>query len=61
MMVKAKAKKGSKLVCIPCGREVVIDNYGLSGSTLWCCGKAMSKKTPALVKKTKAKLAKKRK
>jgi len=60
-MAKAKVKKGAKLVCVPCGREVVIDNCGISRTTLWCCGMAMNKKTPVLLKKIKAKLAKKKK
>lgn len=42
-MVKGKLKKGSKLVCIPCGREVIIDCCGASARTIWCCGKPMRK------------------
>jgi len=44
-----KVRKGEKLVCVPCGREVVVNNWGVSGSTLWCCGKPMKtgKKTKA--------------
>jgi len=41
---KAKAKKRSKLVCVPCGREVVISSWGSSQRTIWCCGKAMKGK-----------------
>ncbi|MFA5410781.1 MAG: hypothetical protein WC321_02855 [Candidatus Omnitrophota bacterium] len=43
----AKLKRGQKLVCIPCGREVAVDCCGLSTSTIWCCGKPMRKKTAA--------------
>ncbi len=42
----AKVKKGSRLVCVPCGREVIVDACGISQQTIWCCGKPMfSKKT----------------
>ena len=40
-----RRKKGQKLVCIPCGREIIIDNWGASKKTLWCCGKPMGSKT----------------
>lgn len=40
----AKLNKGSKLACIPCGREVVVDCCGVSERTLWCCGKPMKAK-----------------
>ena len=46
-MAKAKVRKGEKMVCSPCGREVIIDNCGASQRTIWCCGKPMMKKTPA--------------
>ena len=36
-----KVRKGQKLVCVPCGREVVIDACGVSKTTVWCCGKPM--------------------
>ncbi len=39
-----KLIKGTKLVCIPCGREVVISNSGVSCTTVWYCGKPMKKK-----------------
>lgn len=39
-----KVKKGDKLVCVPCGREVEVDCCGVSQTTLWCCGKPMEKK-----------------
>ena len=42
-MAKAKLKKGVRLACVPCGREVVIDNCGISRTTLWCCGRPMKK------------------
>ena len=62
-MAKAKAKvnKGAKLVCIPCGRQIVISDAGISRTTIWCCGKPMAKKSPMLLKKIKAKLSKKKK
>lgn len=58
-MAKRKVKKGAKMVCVPCGREVVIDNFGASRTTLWCCGKPMKKKTSKPSKKVKAKAKKK--
>lgn len=42
-----KMKKGDKLACAPCGREVVVDCCGLSTATIWCCGKPMKKKKAA--------------
>ncbi len=38
----AKMKKGSRLVCVPCGREVIVDACGVSQQTIWCCGKPMA-------------------
>lgn len=52
-MVKAKVKKGGRLVCVPCGREVIINNCGISRTTLWCCGKAMQRKKVKSSKKKK--------
>ncbi|MDD2688717.1 MAG: hypothetical protein PHT41_00995 [Candidatus Omnitrophica bacterium] len=49
----AKMKKGQKLVCVPCGREVVIDCCGISRTTLWCCGKPMRPKAKKSAKKKK--------
>ncbi len=43
-MAKTNLKKGSKLVCVSCGREVIIDCCGASARTIWCCGKPMKKK-----------------
>ena len=37
----AKLKKGMRLACVPCGRQVVVDACGLSIQTVWCCGKPM--------------------
>ncbi|TAM43109.1 hypothetical protein EPN54_00650 [bacterium] len=54
----AKHKKGQKLVCVPCGRRIVIDACGASETTIWCCGKPMQKKAKAKAK-AKAKKAKK--
>jgi len=53
-MPKGKNKKGSKLFCIWCGREVIISNFGISDSKIWCCARPMLKKTPSLMKKYKA-------
>lgn len=43
----AKMKKGDKLVCVPCGRQVVVDCCGVGTTTLWCCGRPMKKKKSA--------------
>lgn len=50
-----KLKRGQKLVCVPCGREVVVDDCGISGATIWCCGKPMTSKAKAVKKATKNK------
>ena len=47
----AKLKKGQKLTCVPCGKEVVVDCCGMSESTIWCCGKPMRPKSKAAPKK----------
>ena len=60
-MAKAKVKKGARLVCVPCGREIVIDSCGMSEKTIWCCSKPMKKKVRKSAKKTKAKSRKKKK
>jgi len=60
-MAKAKVKKGARLMCVPCGREVVIDNCGISRTTLWCCDRPMKNKTKKSAKKIRAKLRKKKK
>ena len=49
----ANLKKGSKLVCSPCGREVVVSSAGISRTTLWCCGKPMISKSKAKTTKRK--------
>jgi hypothetical protein len=46
------AKKGSTLVCVPCGQELIITRSGTSYSELWCCGIAME---PAAAKTPKKK------
>lgn len=48
-----KLKKGSKLACVPCGREVVVDACGISAKTIWCCGKPMTSKKKTARKKGK--------
>ena len=40
-------KKGQSLVCVPCGRQVIVSSAGIARTTLWCCGKPMAKKTAA--------------
>lgn len=50
-MVKKEIKKGTKLVCVPCRREVIVSNWGISESILWCCGRPMKKKNSSLSKK----------
>ncbi|MFH1768295.1 MAG: hypothetical protein ABH858_03945 [Candidatus Omnitrophota bacterium] len=47
----AKLKKGQKLVCVPCGREVLISSAGVSRSTIWCCGKSMAQGAKTKAKK----------
>jgi hypothetical protein len=49
----AKLKKGNRLVCVPCGRQVVVSNAGVSRTTIWCCGKAMAQKAAAAKKARK--------
>ena len=56
----AKLKRGQKMVCIPCAREVIISNAGVSRTTLWCCGRPMQQKAKTTSKKkTTKKTAKK--
>lgn len=57
----SELKKGSKLVCIPCGREVVVSSIGVSQKTIWCCDKPMQlgkKKVKEAVKTVKKKVCK---
>jgi hypothetical protein len=51
------AKKGSSLVCVPCGREILVTESGTAYSQLWCCGVVMdpSAKPKAAGKKAAAK------
>lgn len=51
----ANLKRGQKIVCVPCGREVVISNLGVSRTTLWCCGRPMKQKAKATSKKKTSK------
>jgi hypothetical protein len=46
-----KIKKGQRLTCIPCGREVIISNLGIAGTTIWCCGRPMKAKSKTPAKK----------
>ena len=61
-MAKAKLKRGQKLLCVPCGREVTISASGVARTTLWCCGRPMGgrKKKAASKKVVKKKPAKKK-
>jgi len=43
----ARAEKGQRLVCEPCGKEVVVDMCGCAGNTVWCCNQPMVKKEKA--------------
>lgn len=47
----AKPKKGQRMVCVPCGREVIVDCCGMSESTVWCCGQPMTAKAKSRKKK----------
>lgn len=47
-----KVKKGQKLECIPCGREVIVDTCGVSKTTIWCCGKPMKSVAKTAKRKT---------
>lgn len=49
----AKLKKGQRMVCDPCGREVVVDCCGVSDSTVWCCGEPMAVKAKSKNRKRK--------
>lgn len=57
----AKVKKGDRLVCVPCGREVTVGYGGIGETTLWCCGQPMGqkKKGKATSSRTKEKKARK--
>lgn len=50
----AKLKKGQEIVCVPCGREVVVNSAGISCTTIWCCGRPMQQKSQAVTAKEKA-------
>ena len=53
----AKVKRGDRLSCVPCGREVVVYCCGVSEKVIWCCGSPMKKTTK---KKAAKKTAKKK-
>jgi hypothetical protein len=55
----AKFKKGTTLVCIPCGREVEVSSEGISAASIWCCGRPM-KVGGARKKRVRAKQKKKK-
>lgn len=47
----AKIKRGEKLLCVPCGREVTVSFAGIAQTTLWCCGRPMKKSKIKSIKK----------
>lgn len=49
----AKLKNGQRLVCEPCGTEVIVDSCGVYGSSIMCCGKPMTAKAKTNRKKKK--------
>ena len=49
------AKMVSTLVCIPCGRELLVTESGTAYSEVWCCGIAMGPGTGSAGKKKAAK------
>ena len=49
-----KMKKGQKLTCVPCGREVVVSDLGIARTTIWCCGAPMKAKARVTSKKKKS-------
>lgn len=49
----AKPKRGQKMICVPCGRQVTIDACGISRTTLWCCDRPMRPKSKARKKSKK--------
>lgn len=53
----AKVKRGDRLSCAPCGREVVVNSCGISEKVIWCCGRPMKK----VAKKKAAKKSAKKK
>jgi hypothetical protein len=43
--LKARATPAKRtLICVPCGREVVMSREGVASSILLCCGEAMQDK-----------------
>ncbi|HDZ76501.1 MAG TPA: hypothetical protein ENH41_00230 [Candidatus Omnitrophica bacterium] len=56
----ARLKKGGKLLCVPCGREIIIDACGVSKTTIWCCSRPMKSKSKAKPK-IKRRIGKKQK
>lgn len=51
-MAKTNLRKGSRLVCVPCGREVIVDCCGASEAIIWCCGKPMKKASRGKAKRS---------
>ncbi|MDD5454851.1 MAG: hypothetical protein PHW62_05080 [Candidatus Ratteibacteria bacterium] len=47
------AKRGEKLVCGLCGREVIMDECGCSQTDMWCCDQPMKPKSKSKTKKSK--------
>ena len=65
----AKIRKGAKLVCVLCGRRIVVTSSGISRTNIWCCrvvnpmlpaAEAEKKLRKAAAKPAKKKSAKKK-
>lgn len=50
----ATIRKGTKLVCVLCGREIIITSSGYSATGIWCC----TPTNPMVTKTEAAKIAK---
>ncbi len=38
---RKRSRKQDRLVCTECGREMVVDNWGVSDRSVYCCGRVM--------------------
>lgn len=59
-MAEKKITKGSRLICSPCGREIVVTDCGITKRTLWCCGRSMGKSSVTKKKTIKKRITKKK-
>ncbi|MFA5039426.1 MAG: hypothetical protein WC732_07075 [Candidatus Omnitrophota bacterium] len=55
MAEEKRTKKGDHLICVPCGREIIVGTAGSSQHTIWCCGKPMATKRRLARKKASLK------